>query len=81
LEEFAPKVVYVKGIYNMVADAISQLDYNPTVNPNNKWNHATHGMSMKVKGETIAKWKTFSKLWLCYNKYNTKTKTQECNLN
>jgi hypothetical protein len=34
-----------------------------------------------MKGETIAKWKTFSKLWRCYNKYNTKTQSQECNLN
>jgi hypothetical protein len=33
LEEFAPEIVYVKGIHNTVADAISQLDYNPKVNP------------------------------------------------
>jgi hypothetical protein len=29
LEEFAPEIVYVKGIHNMVADAISQLDIIP----------------------------------------------------
>jgi hypothetical protein len=34
-----------------------------------------------VKGETIVKWKAFSKLWCCYNKNNPGTKTQECNLN
>ncbi len=60
LEEFAPKIVYMKGIKNTVVDAISWLDYNPTVNPTSKYNHATLGMS--AKGSTIAKWKTFSKL-------------------
>jgi hypothetical protein len=34
-----------------------------------------------VKGETIEKWKTFSKLWRYYNKNNPGNKTQECNLN
>ncbi len=33
LEEFAPEIVYIKGIHNMVADAIPRLDYNPEVNP------------------------------------------------
>ncbi len=36
---------------------------------------------MSAKGNTIAKWKTSSKLWHCYNQYNTSNKTQECNLN
>ena len=30
LEEFAPEIVYIKGIHNTVADAISRLDYTPT---------------------------------------------------
>jgi hypothetical protein len=34
-----------------------------------------------VKGETIIKWKAFSKLWQCYNKNNPGNETQECNLN
>jgi hypothetical protein len=63
----------------MVANAISQLDYNPTVNPTSKGNHATFGMS--AKGNTVAKWMTFSKLWHCYNEYNTGNKMQECKLN
>ncbi len=27
------------------------------------------------------KWKTFLKLWCCYNKYITGNEMQECNLN
>ena len=33
LEEFGPKIVYIKGIHNTVADAISRLEYDPTTNP------------------------------------------------
>jgi hypothetical protein len=32
LEEYGPKIVYIKGIHNTVADAISQLEYDPSVN-------------------------------------------------
>ena len=32
LEEFGPDIVYIKGIDNTVADAISHLDYNPNKN-------------------------------------------------
>ncbi len=29
LEEYAPEIIYIKGIHNTVADAISRLDYDP----------------------------------------------------
>jgi hypothetical protein len=32
LEEYGPQIVYVKGIHNTVADTISWLDYDPSVN-------------------------------------------------
>jgi hypothetical protein len=32
LEEYGPKIVYIKGIHNTMADAISQLEYDPSVN-------------------------------------------------
>ncbi len=32
LEEYGPKIVYIKGIHNTVADAISRLEYDPRVN-------------------------------------------------
>ena len=79
MEEFAPEIVYTKGIHNTVKDAISQLDYNPKVNQTSEFNYSTFGKP--VRGETIVKWKAFSKLWRCYNKNNPGNETQECNLN
>ncbi len=79
LEEFAPKIVYIKGIHNSAADTISWLDYNPNVNPNSKFNYSTFGVP--AKGETAIQWKTFSKLWWSYNEHNPGNTTQECNLN
>jgi hypothetical protein len=32
LEEYRPKVVHIKGIHNTIADAISWLKYDPSVN-------------------------------------------------
>ncbi len=41
LEEYAPDIVYIKGVHNTVADAISRLEYNPALNPTNEYTHAT----------------------------------------
>jgi hypothetical protein len=78
LEEFAPEFVYIKRIHNMVGDAVSRQDYNPKVNPTSECTYSTFGNP--VKGETIVKWKAFSKLWRSYNKNNPDNETQECNL-
>ncbi len=32
LEKYRPKIVYIKGIHNTIADAISWLEYDPSVN-------------------------------------------------
>ncbi len=48
LEEYAPEIIYIKGIHNTVADAISQLDYDPKLYTTNEYNHAMHVMSTKV---------------------------------
>ncbi len=65
LEEYAPEIVYIKGIHNTVADAISRLEYNPKLNSTNEYNHATQGVSTKDLAHH--RWSTFSKHWLGYN--------------
>jgi hypothetical protein len=37
LEDYAPKIIYIKGIHNTVVDAILQLDYNPNLNTTNNF--------------------------------------------
>eukprot|EP00804_Cyclotella_cryptica_P030682 CCRYP_009119-RA/>CCRYP_009119-RA protein AED:0.42 eAED:0.42 QI:0/-1/0/1/-1/1/1/0/168 len=37
LEEYGPTVVYIKGIHNIVADAISRLDYGPVADDRSTW--------------------------------------------
>jgi hypothetical protein len=32
LEEYRPEIVYIKGIHNIIADAISRLENDPSVN-------------------------------------------------
>ncbi len=32
LEEYRPKIIYFKVIHNTVADAVSRLEYDPSVN-------------------------------------------------
>jgi hypothetical protein len=44
LEECAPKIIYIKGIHNTVADAILQLDYNPKLNTTSNYTHAMIGV-------------------------------------
>ncbi len=54
LEEYAPKIIYIKGIHNTVADEISQLNNDPKLNSTNEYNHATHVMS--TNKEACKKW-------------------------
>jgi hypothetical protein len=65
LEEYAPEIIHIKGIHYTVADAISQLDYDPKLNSTNEYNHATHVMS--TYKEACQKWLMCSKFWSCYN--------------
>jgi hypothetical protein len=63
LEEFGPEIVYIKGIHNTVADAISRLEYDPDV----KADHYIHHLA-RLDSELAnhIKWKTVSKcLSLC----------------
>jgi hypothetical protein len=44
LEEYAPKIIHIKGIHNTVADAILQLEYDPKLNRTNEYTHAMLGV-------------------------------------
>jgi hypothetical protein len=37
IEEYGPTIVYIKGIHNTVADAISRLDYGPVPSDRSTW--------------------------------------------
>ena len=41
LEEYGPKIVYIKGIHNTIADAVSWLKYDPSVNQTAESFHTT----------------------------------------
>ena len=47
LEEFGPEILYIKGEDNIVADAISRLEYDPEINVKNL--HMTHRCKVLVK--------------------------------
>ncbi len=79
LEEYAPEIIYIKGIHNTVADAISRLDYDPKLNLTNEYNHATHVRSTKEEG--CQKWLMFSKFWTCYNKTQDPVETNTTQMN
>jgi len=66
LEEFAPEILYIKGIHNTVADAISRLEYKPNINATNEQNFANFA-KFTVDSQ---RWKRFSTLWRSYNESN-----------
>jgi len=51
LEEYGPKVVYIKGIHNTVADAISRLEYYPAANPDRLSYHMSR-VQTRVENDT-----------------------------
>jgi hypothetical protein len=60
LEEYRPKIVYIKGIHNTVADAVSQLEYDPSVNQIAESFHTT---KVRNKSRQRQCWMTVSKKW------------------
>ncbi len=65
MEEYAPKIMYIKGIRNTVEDAILQLEYDPKLNKTNEYTHAMLGVE---PGELSAqRWKSFAHHWQCYH--------------
>jgi hypothetical protein len=71
LEEYAPKIIYVKGIHNTVADAILRLKYNPKLNSTNEYTHAMLGVPSEEMN--ARQWKLVMHHWQSYNESNTST--------
>jgi hypothetical protein len=44
LEEYAPEIIYIKGIHNAIADAILQLEYHSKLNTTKNYTHAMLGV-------------------------------------
>ncbi len=78
LEEYGLKIVYIKGIRNTVADAISWLEYDPSVNQT-----AESYLMTKVKGHSRSvqrqNWLAVSKHWCNVETDNT-TEHEDWNL-
>jgi hypothetical protein len=71
LEEYAPKIIYIKWIHNTVADAILRLEYDPKLNKTNEYTHAMFG----VEPEELSaqQWKSFAHHWRCYHETSAPT--------
>ena len=71
LEEYAPEIIYIKGIHNTVADAILQLEYDPKLNTTNEYTHAM--LRLEPVELSAQRWKSFAQLWRSYNEASTPT--------
>ncbi len=69
MEEYAPEIIYIKGIHNTVVDAISQPEYDPKLNKTNEYTHAMLG----VEPEELSaqQWKPCAHHWHSYNEAST----------
>ena len=69
LEEYGPEIVYIKGIHNTIADAISRLEYVSSDTPDK--DAAVH-----------QNWMTFSNCWCEYNQtHNNSTDKHNYSMN
>ena len=61
LEEYRPKIVYIKGIHNTVADAVLRLEHDPSVNITAESFYMTKVRNSKSRQRQ--NWMTVSKNW------------------
>jgi hypothetical protein len=62
LDEYGPQIVYIKGIHITIADAISQLEYDPSVNQTAESNFMTK-VNKSSKCSQRQNWIAVSKYW------------------
>ncbi len=60
LEEYGPEIFYIKGIHNTAADAVSRLEYDPSVN---KTAESFHMTKVRSRSHQRQCWATVSKNW------------------
>ncbi len=70
-EEYAPEMMYIKGIHRTVADAISGLEYDPKLKKTNEYTHAMLGV--ETEELSMQRWKSYAHHWRSYNKSSTPT--------
>ncbi len=61
LEEYRPKIVYIKGIHNTVADAVLRLEYDPSVSQTAEIYYMTKVKNSKSRQRQ--NWMTVLKNW------------------
>jgi hypothetical protein len=67
LEEYGPEIVYIKGIHNTVADAISRLDFSST--------------PQSIVTKENQNWMTFTKYWCAMDhSHNNSTSNHEASM-
>jgi hypothetical protein len=77
LEKYGPEIVYFKGIHNTVTDAISRLEYGPSVNQTTGSYFMTK-VNKNSKCSQSHNWMAVSKQW-CKQKVDT-NKHEDLNL-
>ncbi len=63
LEEYGLKIVYIKGIHNTIADTISWLEYDPSVNRTAENYHMMKVKKRSSKRSQRQSWMAVSKHW------------------
>ncbi len=79
LEEYAPEIIYIKGIHNTVADAILRLEDHPKLNTTNEYTHAMLGV--EPEDLSTQRCKSFAQHWCSYNEASTPMKAHCFHMN
>ena len=66
IEEYDPEIIYIMGIHNTVADAISRLENDPSANPTTDCSHFNVWHEMNSEDISHYQWKAVSKMFGYY---------------